>query len=174
MMKKGFTLIEFLVYITTLVIIVASIISFVVWSVHSNNKAKAVRETLDSAKRAMETMTQEIRETESVYASTSVFGVHPGQLSLETTRHLPVGEDITYIDFYVCDEFLCFKKESQDPIVLISDKVEITNLVFTHVISGDISSIHIDLTVEYKNPQNRSEYETSINLQSTANLRSYE
>ena len=61
-MKKGFTLMEILVYIGVLGLIIGTVSSFFLWVTRSNTKAKAMRETLDSARQAMEIMSHEIKE----------------------------------------------------------------------------------------------------------------
>ena len=83
-MKKSFTLIEVLIYIAVLAIIVSVASSFFLWVIRANTKTKAMREVLDNTRRAMEIMTYEIKEAESIYVPTSTFDSHPGQLSLET------------------------------------------------------------------------------------------
>lgn len=171
--KKGFTLIEMLIYVAVLSIIILAVSSFFLWAVRSNIKAKAMRETQDNARRAMEVMTSEIKEAKSIYTPTSIFDSYPGQLSLRTTKYLPEGEETTYIDFYLCGTQLCFKKESQNPIALTSDKVEVTNLIFVQIVSGEIPSIQINLKVNFKNPTDRPEYRASVDLISAASLRSY-
>ncbi|MBZ9572046.1 type II secretion system protein [Patescibacteria group bacterium] len=173
MKEVGFTLMEILVYIAVLSIVIIAISSFLIWSIHSNTKAKVMRETLNNARRVMEMMTYEIKEAKSIYIPTSVFNSHPGQLSLETVKYLPEGEKNTYIDFYLCDTKLCFKKESQASFALTSDSVEIGNLVFSRVVSGETPSLQVDLKIDYKNPANRPEYQASVNLKSTVSLRNY-
>lgn len=170
---KSFTLIEILVYIGVLGIVIMAVSSFLIWSIHSNTKAKVMRETLDNAQRAMEIMTYEIKEAKSIYTPTGTFDLNPGQLSLETSHYLPEGEKTTYIDFYLCGTQLCLKKESQNPIALTSDSVEVNNLIFTQVITRQIPSVQIKLKVAYKNPANLPEYQSLVNLESTATLRSY-
>jgi len=166
--KIGFSLIEVLVYIAVLSIIIAAVVSFILWSVFSYTKAKVARETLDNAERVIRVITNEIREADSIYTPTTTVS----QLSLKTIKYLPSEEEATYIDFYLCDSRLCFKKESQNSIVLTSDKVEITNLTFNQIFSGgEESSIQISLTIDYKNPTGRSEYNASVSLISTASLR---
>jgi len=167
--KGGFTLIEILVYIGVLGIVILTVLSLLIWATYSRTKAKVIRETLDNARRAMEIMTYEIREAKSIYIPTFT----ANQLSLETAHYLPEGETKTFIDFYLCDFRLCLKKESRDPIALTSDNLEVSNLVFTQVITGTIPSIQINLKVNYKNPTNRPEYQSSVELISTVSLRNY-
>ena len=71
----------------------------------------------------METMVYDVKEANSIYTPTSMFDSHPGQFSLETKKYLPTGEVSSYVDFFICGDHLCFKKESQDPISLTSDNV---------------------------------------------------
>jgi len=176
-MKKlqplGFTLTEVLVYVAILSIIILAISGFLTWTMRTNTKAKAMRETQDNARRAMEIMTYEIKEAKSIYTPTSVFDSHPGQLSLETAKYLPEGEKSTYIDFYLCGTQLCLKKESQNPIALTSNRVEVKNLVFSQIVTGSAPSIQINLKIDYKTEAARPEYQASFITTSTVSLRSY-
>jgi len=171
--QKSFTLMEVLIYIAVLAIVVLIVFSFFLWATRANTKAKAMREVLDNARRAMEIMTYEIKEAKSIYTPTSTFDSHPGQLSLETKKYLPEGETTSYIDFYLCGFQLCLKKESQDPVTLTSDRVEVSNLMFSRIVTSGIPSIQINLEIDYKNPTGRPEYQASITSTSTASLRSY-
>ncbi|KPJ73659.1 hypothetical protein AMJ48_00410 [Parcubacteria bacterium DG_74_1] len=168
-MKKGFTLIETLVYVGVLSVVVGIVFSFLIWSVHSSTKINVMRETSDNARRAMEIMFYEIRGAMAIYTPTST----STQLSLQTLHYLPGGEDTTYIDFYICGTQLCLKKESQNPIALTSEKVEVNNLVFSQIIVEEVPSVQIELKIDYKNPSNRPEYQASANLKSTISLRNY-
>jgi len=160
---------EILVYIGVFSIIIVSISSFVLWAVHSNTKAKVMRETLENARRAMEIMTREIKEAKNVYGPTTI----ASQLSLETEKYLQTGEKTAYIDFYICGTQLCSRKDGRDPVALTSEKLEITNLTFSKIITGESPSVQINLRINYKNPNNRSEQQASVNLRSSASLRSY-
>ena len=104
-MKKGFTLIEIIIYILILSIIILTLASFLIWAVRSNHKADSMREVLDNSRRAMEIMTYEIRSAKSIYIPTTT----TTQISLETAHYLPEGENSTYIDFYLASSTLFFK-----------------------------------------------------------------
>lgn len=165
----GFTLMEVLVYIGVLILIVTAIFSFLTWSIRSSAKARVMKEASDNARRAMEIMVYEARGAKDIYFPTST----STQLSLETIHYLPENERTTYVDFYLCGTQLCMKKESQNPIALTSDRVEVTSLNFTPVVTGPIPSVKIEIAVDYKNPHNRPEYQVSVNLKSAVSLRSY-
>jgi type II secretory pathway pseudopilin PulG len=174
-MVWGFTLIEVLVYIGVLGIILTAIFSLLIVSNRSNIKAKVMRETQEDASRVMDIIVREIKEAKSVYTPTT----NLGQLSLETINYLPTDEEVAYIDFFLCGTSLCFKKEPQTlgavqlPVSITKDNVEVNNLVFTRIVSGDSTSVQIELGMSYKNPSNRPEYQAIVNLTSTASLRSY-
>ncbi len=167
---KGFTLTEMLVYISVSSIIILTIASFVLWVNRSSTKIKVLKEVLNNSKSAMETMSYEIKHAKSIYSSTSVFSTHPGQLSLETPNYAQKDEDVSYIDFFVCEQKLCLKKENQDLIVLTSDKVQVKNLEFNQVAT---SSVQINLKIDYLAPSDKPEYQASINTTSTVSIRTY-
>lgn len=173
--NRGFTLTEVLVYIAVLTVITASASSFFLWISRTNNKARAAREVLNNIRIAMDAMTHEIREGKSIYASTSAFLVDNGQLSLETIKYLPVGENTSYIDFYICEERLCLKKENQQtPVALTSDRVEIERLKFSEIATtSTVPSIQIELKINYQTPSVKPEDQFSINTTSTVSLRNY-
>lgn len=122
----------------------------------------------------MEIMTHEIKEAKGIYSPTSIFSNANGQLSLETTNYLPAGENTSYIDFYLCQERLCLKKEGQDPIAITSDKVEFESLTFLQVATTSTApSIQINIKANYKSPSPKPEYQFSTNTTSSASLRIY-
>jgi len=175
-MKKtsnGFTLIEILVYIAVSSIIILAVSSFFLWTNRSSAKINASREVLTNSKRAVETMSYEIRHAERIYTPTSVFSSSTGQLSLETKNYNQQGETTSYIDFFICQDQLCLKKEGQSPIILTSEKVKIDNLKFFHINSTSTASVQINLEMSYIAPSDKLEYQASINTTSTVSLRTY-
>lgn len=167
-MKQGFTLMEILVYIAVLAIIFLAVYSILILVVNFNIKIKAIREVVDNSRRVMEILSYEIREAKSIYFPTST----STQISLETVHYLPEGEVSTYIDFYLCEKRLCLKRESQTPIALTSDGVEVNDLKFSQI-ATTTPSVQIILKIDYKNPHHRPELEASIITTSTVSLRSY-
>lgn len=170
--QRGFSTLEVLISVAIFSFILLAIISFVFWLNITNLKAKADANALENAKTILDVMTYEIKGAKSIYTSTTT----ATQLSLETFRYLPLGEDSTFIDFFLCglaSTDICLKKESQNPIILNSDKVKVTNLSFMQIANGTSPSIKITLTVENKNPTNETSQSSSVTLNSTVSLRSY-
>lgn len=165
--EKGFTLIEAVVYVVILLVLMVVVFSFLLWFMSSAAKTKSMREVLDNSKLAMNIMIHEMREAKAVYDPT----ISLSQLSLEGTNNLPADETSTYIDFFLCGDSLCLKRESQAAFALTSDQVRVTNLSFTKIISGGQVSVRVQLGVEYKNPSGKPEYDAKISLVSAASLR---
>jgi type II secretory pathway component PulJ len=158
-MRRGFTIMEILVYAAVLSVIFLSVYGFLTWAVRSNDRIMAMREAADNTRRVLETLTHEIREADSVYGPTST----STQLSLETKHYLPAGETSSFIDFYLCGETasaICFKKESQNPVAVTSADVKVNKLEFLQI-STTTPSIRIRLQID------------SMNTTSTISLRNY-
>lgn len=171
-MKKGFTLIELMTYVGVFGILVGAVGVLLFWTVRTQAKVQAENEAVFQASRAMEVMTKEIQGAKSIYTPTSVFGVDPGQLSLETDSQIPQGETSAYVDFFVCGTRLCLKREGQNPLPLTSEKVEVGQFQVTRIVTGGAPSVRVDLTVTV-NPTGLLEYTATVPLTFTASLRSY-
>lgn len=168
--RKGFTLIEILVYIAILSVVISVIVSFLLWSMRLSTKSAAMVEVSKNARRAIEIISYEAREAKSIYFPTT----GSSQLSLQTLKYSPQGESGSFIDFYLSDGNIYLKKESQDPIALNTDKVEIISLSFDQIsTTTTIPSVRISIGVGYKNPKNLPEYSAFINMTSTVSIRSY-
>lgn len=169
--QKSFTLIELLIYVAVLAIIISAVFAFLNWAMKINAKTKAMREALDNVRFAMDIMTYETREAKSIYLPTST----STQLSLKTNHNLPDGETSTFVDFYLCGAaktVLCLKRESESPLALTSEEVEVNNLEFLQI-GTTTPAVQISLGINFKNPQQKPEYQAIINVTSTASLRSY-
>lgn len=170
--REGFTLIEILIYAALFVIVGVVASSFFIQISDLAETSRRSRESLDNARRVMGVINQEIKHATSVYTPTSTLGTNPGQLSLETTRDLPTDENTTYVDFYVDDERIYIKRESQAASLVTSEKVKVTQFTFTRLAGSDGNeAVQINLTIEYIDAVLGPK--TPINLVSTTSLRSY-
>lgn len=169
--SKGFTLTEVLIYSAILAIVSLVILVFINQLLGVNETTRRAREATDNARRSLDTISQEIRHADSVYGNTSSFGSNPGQLSLETTRDVPAEEASTYVDFYVDNEQLFMKRESQIEQRITSEKVKVTNLTFTNLAGSTTwPAVRVAITVEYRDPI--SGPKNQVTMMTTAILRS--
>lgn len=155
---------EMLIYIVTLVLVVGTVTTILVWMVRANNQVHVRNEVVENVEHALSVMASEIREAQSVYTPTMTT---PSQLSLQTRKNPPAGETSTYVDFFLCGTRLCVKREGQLlPTALTSEKIEIQTVEFTQVQTGSIPSVQILVEASYLT--------ASATVQTTTSLRAYE
>lgn len=172
--KKGFTLVEMLMYVAIMVIVGSVMVVFIPQVTRKNAYIQAKGDVLDNMTSAMEIMAREIKNSSSVYASTTVFAVSPGQLSLETHYNTITTEDTTFVDFYVDNNRLYVKREEQAAELLVSDKIKITSLIFTNLnAGGNYPVIRITLTASYDSTSQEVAEQSRVTLTSTVSARDY-
>lgn len=160
-MKKGFTLVEMVIYMGALVLLIGTVATLLLWMIRANNQVHIRNELVVNVEQAFALMANEIREAQGVYTPTTTLS----QLSLQTRKSVPASETSTYIDFFRCGTRLCLKREFQAPIALTSENIEIQSLEFTHVKTGPASSIQMVVEASYLT--------SSVRVQATASLRAY-
>ncbi|KKS68962.1 MAG: hypothetical protein UV40_C0038G0004 [Parcubacteria group bacterium GW2011_GWA1_42_7] len=149
--KNGFTLIEMVVYVGVGTIVLASVIAMAIWTIRIGAKAKADRELIHNAARAMETMIFEIKKSQSLYDPTCAFETNPGQISLEQKNSSLPDETSAFVDFFQCQEALCVKRESAAAAAITNNQVVLTNLTFEKMENSTTSpSVRIILEMESK------------------------
>ena len=161
-MNKGFTLVEMLMYIFTLVLVVGTVTTILVWMLRANSQVHVRNEVVENVGHALALMASEIREAQGVYTPTMSAS---SQLSLQTRKNPPAGETSTYVDFFLCGTRICVKREAQAPQAITSEKIKIESLEFTQVKTGPAPSIRIISAASYLT--------ASATVQATASLRVY-
>ena len=141
----GFTFIEIIVSLAIFSIILLFVVSFFFTMSSTNFKTKSDRDNIEAVRRVLDEMAFEIKSAKSIYTPTTT----ANQLSLETARYLSPNETSTFIDFFLCGNALCLKKEFQNPIVLTADSVKIMNITFLKILNGSTPSIKINLTLSH-------------------------
>ena len=169
----GFTLIEMLIYVALVATIISAVVFFGIWAMQVGAKTKANTEITGNARRAMEIMVYEIKRSTGVYAPTSNFDIDPGQLSLEQPGAEGSDESSSFVDFFICGQALCLKREKANAIALTNASVRVTSLVFNQMLNS-MGSPSIRITLNVTNAVgDRPENFASISLTTAANLRAY-
>lgn len=157
--KKGFTLVESLIYVAIIGMAVSSFISFGVSISGSRNKTYIIEETQANARVAFDMISRYIRSASGVNASSSVFDLDPGVLSLTMDNAL---KNPTIIKLNHDDGVLEIQEGLSQPVTITSDEIKISNLVFRNLSSGNRESIGINLTIEYSGSDNSFKYSKSL------------
>lgn len=156
--KKGYTLIELLVYLAILAVFSVFIVNSILIIMKNYNAYSVSRYVNFSATVAIERLTREIRGSSDVDGS-SVLGAHPGYLVLDA------------VEFFVSNNQLMIDKNGQGAVVLTPSNLEVTNLVFATSTNPNSQVVKIEMTLTGR----RGNYEKSENFYSTIVLRgSYE
>ncbi|OGH79089.1 MAG: hypothetical protein A2469_04625 [Candidatus Magasanikbacteria bacterium RIFOXYC2_FULL_40_16] len=170
----GFSLVEMIMYVMIMAIVATMVAAFLPQLVRNNMYVQARSEVLGNIKSALETMSQEVRHASSVYTPTSVFDASPGQLSLETVRNAVAGEDYTFVDFFVDDGGLYVKKEGQVEQIIVSEKIQVESLTFTHLNSVDQhQAVRISITASFDTPSSEVQDQSRVTLTTTVSFRQY-
>lgn len=163
--KKGFTLIEILLYSAIVGTMLVLMVGFLWNIVLGNIKEASYQEVQQNARLALNKITQEIKKSDGLI--NPLAGDPPVSslsLSMATSQLNPTIFDID-------GGKLRITRGSLGSSYLTSDQTIISNLQFTNLSYSDTpGTIRIEMTIDYSNPNSRTEYQASVNLDSTVSL----
>ncbi|OIO33077.1 hypothetical protein AUJ44_01140 [Candidatus Nomurabacteria bacterium CG1_02_47_685] len=142
--KKGFTLIEMLIYIVFLsaasVVAVTSLFTIV----RAVAEIRLAQDINDSATAVLGRTMREIRDAYGIDAIQSAFGTNPGRLVLLTKDDM--GNNVAR-DFFVENGAIKLKEDGVDQGSLISQNVTVDNLVFTNITTANSQGVKITMQI---------------------------
>jgi len=136
---KGFSLIELLIYIALLSVIVVVVVSVLLSLTRAYGAFKVSQRINNSAITALERITRDSRNAESIDLANSTFDVHPGRLTLNTGTMT--------IEIYLDGDVLKVREDGVDIGSLTTQRVSVSSFVLRHLFSGSIEAIKIELTL---------------------------
>ena len=143
--KRGFTLIEMIIYISVLTVILVLIVSFIISFGRAYNVLRTTIRINNSAIVSFERVIREIRQANDVDTAASTLGTHPGRLVLTTTD--ASSAPIT-LEFYINSSELMLRQDGVDVGSLTRSDVTVTNLVFRLSDNGTSKAVKIEMTLE--------------------------
>ncbi|MBI3626424.1 hypothetical protein HY224_00045 [Candidatus Uhrbacteria bacterium] len=165
--QPGFTLMEMTIFVFLVGAFTAAVVLLANQYVQDNQKARSYQDVQQNARFAMQRIIQEIRGANDLTAGASTFGVNPGVL---TVSNDDAAKDPTIFD--ISNGRLRIKQGTGAPQPLTSDKVRITNLVFTNLsVNNKTKNIRIQMTVQHYNPSGVNFLSASTSLEATAVIR---
>ncbi len=164
--QKGFTLLELVIYLTLVVGILVTATTFAWNIINSRTKAFAIQEVQQNGRFIMDKFTQTVRSAQDI--TVPVTGASGDTLEL-------VMRDVSKdpIIFSLSGGILSMSAGGGTTYDLHSSAITVSALQFTNVSSVDDASrnVQVQVTLEHKNPENRSEREFSETFRTTIELR---
>lgn len=147
-MKKGFTLIETIIYIAIFGIVSLFAVNIIFTTVKAYNNFKIVKDLKSAAEISLERMSREIRIANDIDISRSILGVNFGKIYLNTVD-FDTGS-LKTVEFFSSGGALIMVQNGLLQDYLTSSSTEVSNLVFREIISSTTSKaikIEMELTV---------------------------
>ena len=164
-MKKGFTLIETLLYLAILSIMVLALSSFLYMTYSARIHASVIAEVEQQGSQTMDIITQNIRNSSGI--TTPVAGTSAASLTL-TEYTGAVSPTI----FDQSGNTIRIKEGAGVTVDITSNRVVVSGLSFQNLTrSGTPGSVQVKFTLTHINPSNKGEYVYSKSFTATASLR---
>lgn len=164
-MKKGFTLIEMLLYLSILSIVVLALSSFLYLSYSSRVKATVIAEVEQQGNQIMSIINQNIRNSQSITSPAA--GVSAGSITL-AEYSAPLSPTI----FSQSVNKLQITEGATSAVDITSNRVIVSSLTFQNLSRASTPGIiRIQFTLSHVNPSNIGEYIYSKTFTSTTSLR---
>lgn len=161
--KKGFTLIEIIVYLGILAMIVTAFISFSLAIANVKNKIYVIQAVNSNARNALELISQKIKSANDV--SLPVVGTSDSILALD----MPVGQ--SDVVFSLVDGVLYMGTDLNAPVAVTADEIQISELVFSNLArKKNRDSIQVFIRTNYRYADSR-EFEYENTFQTTITTR---
>jgi len=167
--QHGFTLIELLIYVGLVSIFLTAATSSLLDIVFGSVKSSVQQEVQENLRYATQRIQFEIRNADTINSSSS-FGVN---LAADSTKSLSLATPSPNnpTEFRVSGGILQIRQGGGSWIALTSTALEVTNLVFTKLSDASSDNISFTVTVKYRNPSGRSEWEKISTFEGASQLR---
>lgn len=171
-MKKGFTLIEIIVYMALVAIITTAALTFTWTTLKDQAKQNTLSEVYYNYNFASSKIIY-FAERANTFDVTSVYGSNPGKLVINYTSNPQVTFDtyeksITLGDQNVTITKLRMQESGSDPIDLTSDIIDVENFQITSLSLPSSETFEINLELDHVNPsgvaQYRGNYENQFSI----------
>jgi len=162
-MKKGFTLIEVLLYVSIGGILIFLLANLIFMTMESRVKGQVINEVDGQGIQVMQLITQTIRNADSITSPT--IGASGSSLSLNVTGANPT-------IFLLSGNKIVISESGGANVDLTSSRIIASNVIFYNVSRPATSgSIKIQFTLTHVNNTGRNEYNYSKTFYGTASLR---
>lgn len=142
--QKGFTLVEMIIYVSFFALLSVLAMQAIMIVMKSFYTLRITQSVNQSATVSVERMSREIRNAYDIDATQSIFGVHPGRLTLKTKNE--VGANAT-IEFYVDGtNQIHLKEDGIEKGSLLTKNTTVTNFVVRYLSNTNSKAIKIEVS----------------------------
>lgn len=145
--RRGFTLIEMVVYVAILGIIAVLAINSTLAMTSAFTSLRVSRDLNSSATVLFERLTRDIRGAYGIDISQSTFNSSPGRLTLNTKD---VGGSNTTVEFYVDNGLIKIREGSVAQGAIMTTSTGVTNFVVRQLSNTNTQAIKIETTLSAK------------------------
>ncbi len=167
---KGFTLIELLLYFGLIAIFLTAIIYFSWDVILGNAKAGVHQEVQENLRFVSHRIGTETRNASQINIAGTSFETN---LATDPAAKLSLSGEAPYypVELRVDQGSLQIKRGAGEWTSLTNSLVQVTDLTFTNLTDSNSENIYFSLTVKYRNPSGRSEWEKEATFASAVQLR---
>lgn len=163
-LKKGFSLIEMVIYITILVFMLVIVLQVVLSITRSQRVVRSVRDIEVSAYSLLERIEREVRGADSVRTASSTLDVSSGHLTLDTTD---TEGDARVVEIYLSNGVVRLREDGVESGALTQESVRVTGLTFRRFSTSTVEGIRTEVALE----TGTSTYYRAENFYSSALIR---
>lgn len=141
-MKKGFTLIEVIIYSALVVIILGVLTNAILVVSNSYRRMATYRDIENGAMLAMNRMSREIKSASDINGSQTVYDNANGSLMLN------LGSTATTSRFYVSGGSIILDENGVQTGSLTPSSVTVSSLIFRHIVSTSSEAVKIEVIIQ--------------------------
>ena len=164
-LRRGFTLIELMLYVSLSSILLLSVSAFISASLELRVKNLAVSKVEQEGTRAMNMIAQTMRNAEGI--NSPLAGAIASTASIDVVS---AGSDPTVFD--LSGGAIRMAEGAGSAIALTSNRVSVSGLAFSNLTkTGTDGNMRIEFTVSYINASGRNEFDYSKTFRDSASIR---
>ena len=160
--QKGLTLIETLLYVAIMGMMIQGFIIFTLSISGTNSKAYVIQEVQANTRMALDVISQKIRAADDI--------ITPSDGNATSTLVLDMPGLEPDLTFNVVDGVLGIIEGTASSTPITSNKVNVSNLIYTNLATGEKDNVKIEITTIYKIGESK-EFGHSQTLQTSVGLR---
>jgi len=166
--QRGTTLIELLIYIGIVGILLTTVSVFLLNLLSIRVKTVAMSQVVGNAHLIQDRLSDAMRHAETINVGASTFGSDPGVLSLNM---VDVADDPEVFSLTADNGQFQVNKGVAGNVLLSSDGVEVTNLVFEQLTSAsDVGVVQVRFTLKTVNPSLNDLFHYEESFQTTLRI----